>query len=56
LGTWLGSTFGMGAADAIAIALGVWAGHRLPQRPIKLAAAAIFVGFGVWIIISALLG
>ncbi len=56
LGTWLGSTFGMVAADAIAIAVGVWAGHRLPQRPIKLGAAAIFIGFGVWIILSALLG
>ena len=31
-GTWLGSTLGMVAADAIAIAIGRVAGDRLPER------------------------
>lgn len=46
-GTWLGSTAGMVAADAIAIAIGAVLGTRLPDRAIKLFAAAAFVVFGV---------
>ncbi|MGZ6258983.1 MAG: TMEM165/GDT1 family protein [Candidatus Limnocylindrales bacterium] len=49
-GTWLGSTAGMVAADAIAIALGAFLGKRLPERAIKLFAAAAFVVFGVLLI------
>lgn len=44
---WLGSTFGMVAADALSIGLGVFAGRRLPQRVIALGAAILFVAFGV---------
>ena len=51
---WLGSTLGMTVADGLAIGVGVVAGRRLPQRPIKLVAAAIFFGFGLWAIGSAL--
>ena len=47
LGTWLGSTAGMVAADAIAIAIGAMLGARLPERAIKLFAAGAFVIFGV---------
>ena len=46
-GTWLGSTFGMVAADAIAIAIGAFFGARLPQRAVKLFAAGAFVVFGL---------
>jgi putative Ca2+/H+ antiporter (TMEM165/GDT1 family) len=46
LGTWLGSTFGMVAADALAIALGAFLGTRLPERAIKAFAATAFVVFG----------
>jgi putative Ca2+/H+ antiporter (TMEM165/GDT1 family) len=52
---WLGSTLGMTVADGVAIIVGVVAGRRLPARAIKLVAAAIFVGFGLWAIGSALL-
>lgn len=45
---WLGSTLGMVAADAVAILVGQVLGRRLPMRVIKLAAAAIFLGFGAW--------
>jgi putative Ca2+/H+ antiporter (TMEM165/GDT1 family) len=46
--TWLGSTFGMVAADALAI--GAFFGVRLPERAAKLLAAAAFVLFGLVLI------
>lgn len=53
-GTWLGSTGGMVAADAIAIAAGAVLGARLPERAIKVFAAAAFVVFGVLLIAEGL--
>jgi Ca2+/H+ antiporter, TMEM165/GDT1 family len=50
IGTWLGSTAGMIAADAIAIGVGRWLGTRLPERTIRYVAAALFVLFGVVLI------
>ena len=47
IGTWLGSTAGMVAADAIAIAVGAFLGTRLPERSIKIFASAAFLFFGV---------
>jgi putative Ca2+/H+ antiporter (TMEM165/GDT1 family) len=47
LGTWVGSTLGMVAADALAIVVGRQLGARLPERAIKIAASAAFVVFGV---------
>jgi Ca2+/H+ antiporter, TMEM165/GDT1 family len=52
--TWLGSTLGMVAADALAIAVGAMLGTRLPERAIKLFAAAAFVVFGVILILDGL--
>jgi putative Ca2+/H+ antiporter (TMEM165/GDT1 family) len=49
-GTWLGSTAGMVAADAIAIWVGAVLGARLPERAIQLFAAATFVVFGVLLV------
>ncbi|MEY2588897.1 MAG: Ca2+/H+ antiporter, family, partial [Acidimicrobiaceae bacterium] len=46
-GTWLGSTLGMVAADALAIVVGQQLGARLPERAIKIGAAITFVVFGV---------
>ena len=43
---WLGSTAGMVVADAIAIGVGRILGTRLPDRAIRLVAAASFVVFG----------
>jgi putative Ca2+/H+ antiporter (TMEM165/GDT1 family) len=45
--TWLGSTAGMVLADAIAIGVGALLGARLPDRAIRVVAAAAFVVFGV---------
>lgn len=53
VGVWLGSTFGMVLADALAIAAGLAAGRRLPQRRIGQVAAVLFVFFGALTIASA---
>ncbi|OMC33982.1 hypothetical protein A5740_10020 [Mycobacterium sp. GA-1841] len=47
VGVWIGSTIGMVAADALAILVGAIAGKHLPERVIQLGAAALFVIFGV---------
>jgi Ca2+/H+ antiporter, TMEM165/GDT1 family len=54
IGTWLGSTAGMVAADALAIAIGAVLGSRLPERAIRVFAAAAFVVFGVILIAEGL--
>ncbi|GGO91276.1 UPF0016 family membrane protein [Nocardioides phosphati] len=53
-GTWLGSTLGMVAADALAIAVGVLVGRNLPERPVKYGAAALFAAFGVLLLVEGL--
>src|SRR3990167_8738684 len=55
LGVWLGSTFGMVAADGIAIVVGIIAGKKLPEKLIKYISTAIFIIFGAWIIIDAVI-
>lgn len=52
LGTWLGSTFGMVAADAVAIGVGAVLGRRLPEQVIKIGASVLFFMFGAWLIIE----
>jgi Ca2+/H+ antiporter, TMEM165/GDT1 family len=54
IGTWLGSTAGMVAADALAIAVGALLGARLPERAVKVFAAAAFVVFGAILILGGL--
>jgi putative Ca2+/H+ antiporter (TMEM165/GDT1 family) len=54
VGTWLGSTFGMVAADAIAVAIGAAIGTRLPERWVRLFASGAFVLFGVLLIVEGL--
>ena len=54
LGTWIGSTLGMVAADALAILVGRLLGRRLPEKIIKYGAAALFAIFGVWLIVEAI--
>ena len=52
-GTWLGSTLGMVAADALAIGVGALFGRHLPERVIRIGAALTFVVFGVLLIMEA---
>jgi putative Ca2+/H+ antiporter (TMEM165/GDT1 family) len=47
IGTWLGSTAGMVAADAIAIGIGKALGTRMPERAVRVGAAVAFVVFGL---------
>jgi putative Ca2+/H+ antiporter (TMEM165/GDT1 family) len=56
LGTWLGSTAGMVAADAIAIGVGNVLGTRLPERAVRIGAAVAFVVFGLILIWQGLSG
>jgi putative Ca2+/H+ antiporter (TMEM165/GDT1 family) len=53
-GTWIGSTIGMVAADALAILIGRWLGKSLPEKAIKYGAAALFVIFGGWLLVDAI--
>lgn len=54
MGVWLGSTFGMVAADGIAIIVGIIAGKKLPEKLIKYISTSIFILFGTIIIIDAI--
>lgn len=53
-GTWLGSTLGMVAADALAIGVGALLGTQLPDRVIKVGATIAFAIFGVLLVADAL--
>lgn len=52
LGTWIGSTLGMVAADALAIGVGAALGRKLPEKAIKIGASVLFFAFGVWLIVE----
>src|SRR6185295_3144521 len=55
-GVWLGSTIGMVAADALAILVGKLLGTHLPERAVRIGAAAAFVIFGVILIFEGIQG
>lgn len=55
LGTWIGSTVGMVAADALAIVVGAVLGKKLPENVIKYGAAALFALFGIALIVDGIL-
>jgi Ca2+/H+ antiporter, TMEM165/GDT1 family len=55
LGTWVGSTIGMVAADALAILIGRLLGRHLPEKAIRYGAAALFAIFGVWLVVEAVI-
>ena len=52
VGTWIGSTVGMVAADALAIGVGAVLGKRLPEKAIKYGAAAAFFIFAALLIVD----
>jgi putative Ca2+/H+ antiporter (TMEM165/GDT1 family) len=55
IGVWIGSTLGMVVADGLAILLGVVAGKHLPEQTIQIVAAALFLVFGIYLLIEAAL-
>ena len=54
LGVWIGSTIGMVAADALAIAVGALLGKHLPERTIAIGASVLFFGFAAWLLFEGL--
>jgi putative Ca2+/H+ antiporter (TMEM165/GDT1 family) len=56
IGVWAGSTAGMVAADALAIAVGAQLGSRLPDRAIRSGAAVLFVVFGILLLLEGIRG
>ncbi|MBE1490147.1 TMEM165/GDT1 family protein [Plantactinospora soyae] len=51
-GTWLGSTLGMVAADALAIGVGRALGRRMPEKAIRYGASALFAICGLWLLLD----
>lgn len=52
IGVWIGSTVGMVAADALAIAVGAALGKHLPENIIRVGAAVSFFVFGAWLLLD----
>ena len=52
LGTWIGSTVGMVAADALAILVGAMLAKKLPEKAITYGAATLFALFGAVLILD----
>jgi putative Ca2+/H+ antiporter (TMEM165/GDT1 family) len=52
---WLGSTLGMVISDALAIWVGQALGKRLPEKAVKMGAAAIFLAFGLFSIFQGMI-
>lgn len=55
-GVWIGATVGMVLADGAAVAAGSLLHRRLPERFLHLAAAVLFLLFGVWILFDSAIG
>ncbi|WP_406268592.1 TMEM165/GDT1 family protein [Nocardia sp. NBC_00881] len=53
VGVWLGSTIGMVAADALAIAVGILVGKHLPERAIGVGSGLLFLYFGAATLLGA---
>jgi Ca2+/H+ antiporter, TMEM165/GDT1 family len=54
--TWIGATLGMTAASAIVVVIGSRASARLPERPVRLVAAGLFVLIGLLLLLDAIRG
>ncbi|WP_029892318.1 TMEM165/GDT1 family protein [Nocardia brasiliensis] len=52
IGVWVGSTIGMVAADALAIAIGILVGKHLPERAIGIGSGLLFLYFGAMTLVS----
>lgn len=52
VGVWIGSTLGMVVADGLAIIVGAVAGKHLPERLIQICAAALFLLFGIYMLLE----
>ncbi|WP_062981372.1 TMEM165/GDT1 family protein [Nocardia anaemiae] len=53
VGVWIGSTLGMVAADALAIAAGILVGKHLPEHVIGICSGLLFLYFGTASLLTA---
>ncbi|WP_329414809.1 TMEM165/GDT1 family protein [Nocardia vinacea] len=53
IGVWIGSTIGMVAADALAIAAGILVGKHLPEHVIGICSGLLFLYFGTASLLTA---
>lgn len=53
VGVWIGSTIGMVAADALAIAAGIMVGKHLPEHVIGICSGLLFLYFGTVSLLAA---
>lgn len=51
-GTWAGATLGMVAANSLALVVGDQIGERVPERAVRIGAAALFAIFGVLLLLG----
>ena len=51
---WLGATVGMVLANGLAVLVGHTAGRRVPKKLMKRISGALFIGFGIWTLVEAL--
>ncbi|MEE8603010.1 TMEM165/GDT1 family protein [Euzebya tangerina] len=51
---WVGASIGILAAGAVGVVIGRVAGRALPERPVRLASAALFAVFGVLLLVQGL--
>ena len=56
VGTWMGATLGMVAANLLAVVGGRALGARLSERTVRLGAAVLFLLFGVVLVVDGLTG
>ncbi len=54
VGVWIGSTIGMVAADALAIAAGILVGKHLPEHIIGICSGLLFLYFGTASLLTAI--
>ncbi len=54
LSVFLGAALALVCTSAIGVLLGAVAGRLVPERLLKLAAAAVFLGFGAWTLVQAI--
>jgi putative Ca2+/H+ antiporter (TMEM165/GDT1 family) len=55
VGVWAGATVGMILANSLAVIVGHTAGRRVPEKLMKRISGILFIGFGVWTLVDALL-
>jgi Ca2+/H+ antiporter, TMEM165/GDT1 family len=55
VGVWVGATLGMILANALAVIVGHAAGRRVPEKLMKRISGVLFIGFGIWTLVAALL-